>query len=290
MGLHRQHDRRLRLPVPGKVCSAGKHSGSGVRTGNTANELSQDVYRSYVGVDISDAALAKAAKRTKENNRTDKNSFIVSDFLGYHPKQAFDIILFRESLYHVPYGQVLELLAKYSKHLKSTGVFIVRLYLGDTRTGKIKFRVKRKLELIKSNFAIVEERQYDTPGTPMVLSFGLGNKAEGPKLEDTTGNCHKGAHIENQHLRFGLRRHRFCWMSCSRRSRGYRRRSPVHAKVDLINAGNSPIIEADIEEIICSAVRSGRSCVERCARTRPSRRQPLIRLRRHAYQVDEALT
>jgi GDP-mannose 6-dehydrogenase len=33
---------------------------------------------------------------------------------------------------------------------------------------------------------------------------------------------------------------------------------PVQAKVDLINAGKSPIIEAEIEQIICSAVRSGR--------------------------------
>ena len=51
-----------------------------------------------------------------------------SDFLGYKPTQEFDIILFRESLYHVPYGQVLKILDKYSKYLKKTGVFIVRLY------------------------------------------------------------------------------------------------------------------------------------------------------------------
>lgn len=33
---------------------------------------------------------------------------------------------------------------------------------------------------------------------------------------------------------------------------------PVHTKVQLINAGKSPIIEADIEEIIAEAVKSGR--------------------------------
>ena len=73
-------------------------------------------------------------------------------------------------MYHVPYGQVLGLLDKYSKHLKSSGVFIVRLYLGD-RTGKIKFRVKRKIDLIKRKFAIVEECQYDEPGIPTILVF-----------------------------------------------------------------------------------------------------------------------
>jgi hypothetical protein len=115
--------------------------------------------------------VAKAEKRTKECDRTDKNSFVVSDFLGYNPTQAFDIILFRESMYHVPYGQVLPILQKYSKYLTGSGVFIVRLYLGDTQAGKLKFRVKRKIDLIKRNFEIVEESRHQEPGMPTVLVF-----------------------------------------------------------------------------------------------------------------------
>ena len=57
----------------------------GCGPGNTANELASDVYRSYVGVDISEAALAKAVRRSKENGRQGKNSFVVSDFLAYKP-------------------------------------------------------------------------------------------------------------------------------------------------------------------------------------------------------------
>jgi len=143
----------------------------GCGPGNTANELSADVYRSYVGVDISEAALAKAVKRTTENGRSEKNSFVCSDFLGYAPNKEFDIILFRESMYHIPYGQVLEILEKYSKSLKKSGVFVVRLFAGDHRPGKIKYRVQRKLDLIKREFDIVESRQYDTPGFPTVLVF-----------------------------------------------------------------------------------------------------------------------
>jgi SAM-dependent methyltransferase len=143
----------------------------GCGPGNTANELNASVYQSYVGIDISEAALAKAAKRTSENGRADKNSFVCSDFLGYKPTQEFDVILFRESLYHVPYGQVLKILEKYSKHLKKTGVFIVRLYLGDNRPGKIKFRVKRKIDLIKRKFEVLESPQYDTKGLPTVVVF-----------------------------------------------------------------------------------------------------------------------
>ncbi len=38
----------------------------GCGPGNTANELAANVYQSYVGVDISEAALEKAAKRSRE--------------------------------------------------------------------------------------------------------------------------------------------------------------------------------------------------------------------------------
>ncbi len=154
-----------------KYAQGGDVLDLGCGPGNTANELAANVYRSYVGVDISEAALAKAVKRTAENGRADKNSFVCSDFLGYTPTKEFDIILFRESMYHIPHGQVLEILEKYSKSLKKSGVFIVRLYSGDHRPGKIKRRVTRKLDLIKREFDVVEMRQYDTPGLPTVLVF-----------------------------------------------------------------------------------------------------------------------
>jgi len=143
----------------------------GCGPGNTANELAEASYRKYVGVDISEAALAKAVKRTKENGREGKNSFAESDFLGYKPAQNFDVILFRESLYHVPFGQVKPILDKFSKNLKDGGVFVVRLYVGDACPGKIKWRVKRKLDLIKREFDVLEARQFETSGYPTVLVF-----------------------------------------------------------------------------------------------------------------------
>jgi SAM-dependent methyltransferase len=143
----------------------------GCGPGNTANEVASDAYRSYVGVDISDVALAKAVKRTKENGRENKNSFAQGDFLGYTPTQEFDVILFRESLYHVPFGQVLTILDKYAKYLKKSGVFIVRLYSGDIKTGKKKWRVTRKIDLIKREFDVVESAEYNTYGLPTVQVF-----------------------------------------------------------------------------------------------------------------------
>jgi len=143
----------------------------GCGPGNTANELNSDAYRNYVGVDISEVALAKAVKRTEENGRSTKNSFVRSDFLAYAPGRDFDIILFRESMYHIPYGQVMPILNKFSQNLKSDGVFIVRLYAGDHRPGVIKKRVAAKLDLIKREFDIVESRQFDLPALPNVVVF-----------------------------------------------------------------------------------------------------------------------
>src|SRR5258708_32622709 len=98
-----------------KYAQGGDILDLGCGPGNTANELSSDAYRSYIGVDISEAALANVVKRTAENGRSVQNSSVCSDFLGYRPTKEFDIILFRESMYHIPYGQVLEILEKYSK-------------------------------------------------------------------------------------------------------------------------------------------------------------------------------
>jgi SAM-dependent methyltransferase len=158
-------------PYLEKYARGGDILDLGCGPGNTANELAATAYRSYVGVDISEAALAKAARRTKESGRADKNSFVVSDFLGYKPTREFDIILFRESMYHVPFGQVKAVLDKYSKNLKSGGVFIVRLYAGDARPGNIKRRVTAKLDLIKREFDTVESCHFDTTGLPVVLVF-----------------------------------------------------------------------------------------------------------------------
>jgi SAM-dependent methyltransferase len=154
-----------------KYAQGGDILDLGCGPGNTANELDAGIYRKYIGIDISAAALAKAEKRTKDTGRTEKNSFAVSDFLGYKPAQHFEIILFRESLYHVPYGQVKEILDKYSQFLTTTGAFVVRLYATDISTGEIKSRVTHKLDLLNREFDVVEWNEYETPGKPTVVVF-----------------------------------------------------------------------------------------------------------------------
>jgi SAM-dependent methyltransferase len=141
----------------------------GCGPGNTANELAANKYTTYIGVDISEAALAKATKRTEENGRTGKNSFVCSDFLSYEPTQQFDVILFRESMYHVPLGKVKPILDHFSKHLRDEGVFIVRMNITDGK-GSQKHRLAAAVDIMESEFDVVEKSQYGESG-PTVIIF-----------------------------------------------------------------------------------------------------------------------
>lgn len=144
------------------------HKGSildlGCGPGNTANELATTAYQLYVGVDISEAALLKARRRTEENGRAEKNVFVKDDFLNYMPTQQFDLILFRESMYHVPVGKVKTILDRYAKYLRDEGVFVVRLHGGVT-----KHRPKAMLSIIEGVFEIIEKSQYPDDATVLVF-------------------------------------------------------------------------------------------------------------------------
>jgi SAM-dependent methyltransferase len=149
----------------------------GCGSGNTANELAATAYHSYVGVDISEAALAKAAKRTVENGRAGKNSFVCSDFLGYRPTQKFDVILFRESMYHVPLGRVKPILNHFSRYLKDNGVFIVRMNITDGK-GSHKHRLAAMVDIIVAEFDVVEKNQYGESGPTVIVFRPKGSAAE----------------------------------------------------------------------------------------------------------------
>jgi SAM-dependent methyltransferase len=141
----------------------------GCGPGNTANELPAYAYTNYVGIDISEAALVKARKRTEANGRTGKNTFACSDFLAYRPTQLFDVILFRESMYHVPLKKVKSTLDYFSPYLKNGGVFIVRMNITDGKGG-LKSRLRSAVVIMQREFDVVENVQYGENG-PTVLVF-----------------------------------------------------------------------------------------------------------------------
>jgi SAM-dependent methyltransferase len=138
----------------------------GCGPGNTANELAATAYWTYLGVDIADSALSKARRRTEESGRADKNTFVQGDFLNYVPTRQFDVILFRESMYHVPLGKVKAILDRYSKYLRDGGVFIVRMY--TSQNGKSKHRPKAMIGVIETEFDVVEKAEYEERGATVI--------------------------------------------------------------------------------------------------------------------------
>jgi SAM-dependent methyltransferase len=141
----------------------------GCGSGNTANELTASAYETYLGVDISEAALDKARRRSRDGGRQSKNRFVCGDFLGYVPTGKFDVILFRESMYHVPLTRVKPVLDRYSKHLTKDGVFIVRLFAASRESAKSKYRPMAMLRIMEEEFHVVEKRQYADVGSPTVI-------------------------------------------------------------------------------------------------------------------------
>ena len=145
----------------------GKILDIGCGSGNTCTELVDSAYSSYLGVDISEEALAKASERSEEVGRSAKHRFVQSDFLNFDTSEKFDVILFRESMYHVPLEKIKSLLDKYSAYLADDGVFIVRLFI--MRNGKVKFRPKKMIDIIADNFPVIEKNQYGNAGAVVIV-------------------------------------------------------------------------------------------------------------------------
>ena len=153
-------------PYLEKYARKGNILDLGCGPGNTANELNAAMYTMYVGIDVSEAALIKARRRSRDNGRADKNEFAQGDFLKYVPNQQFDVILFRESMYHVPLGKVKAVLGRYAEYLRPGGVFIVRM---NTTGGKLG-RPKAMADIMEAEFDVLEKRRFGESG-PTVLVF-----------------------------------------------------------------------------------------------------------------------
>jgi SAM-dependent methyltransferase len=131
----------------------------GCGAGNTATELAFNSYSNYVGVDISETCLSKARRRSKECGRGEKNRFACGDFLSFVPAQQFDVILFRESMYHIPIGKIPSTIRHYASYLKDGGVFIVRMATCKSDGTPIP-RPTAMISTIKMEFDIVEDCVY----------------------------------------------------------------------------------------------------------------------------------
>jgi len=151
-----------------KHASNGSILDLGCGTGNTATELAANAYQTYVGVDISETCLSKAMTRSQKTGRAAKNQFVQSDFLNYVPTQKFDVILFRESMYHVPPGKIPSTLAHYADYLREGGVFVVRMATRGP-DGKVKSRPTTMIDIIKAECDVLENCTYADGATVLVF-------------------------------------------------------------------------------------------------------------------------
>jgi len=99
--------------------------------------------------------------------RQTKNSFECGDFLTYVPPVSTSNSLPRV---HVPrsFGKVKSTLDRFSANLKDGGVFVVRLFAssGNSLDAKDKHRPAAMLNIMETEFDVLEKRRYESPGTP----------------------------------------------------------------------------------------------------------------------------
>jgi hypothetical protein len=101
--------------------------------------------------------------------------------LSYVPPGKFDVILFREAMYHVPLGKVKKTLDRFSPYLTESGVFIVRLYV--LKNGKPKQRPSAMISIMEKEFDVVEKSVYQESGSTVIVfrPKGRSHSANGRK-------------------------------------------------------------------------------------------------------------
>ncbi len=113
---------RARHAVIGMYCQTHKPAGAildiGCGEGTLFDFLNNVQKSTYLGIDISSEAIAKAQKKRS-------GSFVIGDALEFRAKKKYDVIVFNEVLYYLDEMAVFE---KYRHFLKRGGIVIVSLY------------------------------------------------------------------------------------------------------------------------------------------------------------------
>lgn len=95
----------------------------------------------YLGIDISDVAIAQCAARASKNA-----ALIQCNAENYVPEGTFDVIVFNESLYH--FRDALGAVARYQRYLNPGGLIVVSMFVGPRPDGILR-RLKQALLLVE---------------------------------------------------------------------------------------------------------------------------------------------
>jgi SAM-dependent methyltransferase len=134
------------VKVVEKYANRGRILDMGCGPGILASLLNPGSFEYYRGVDASSEAIALARKRAGE-----KVHFDIGDIQSYECEDSFDLIVFEESLYYVPFFRH-RLLKYYAKRLRLKGLFIVTVADPARFAGMIR--------MIRRNFQVLEDRYF----------------------------------------------------------------------------------------------------------------------------------
>lgn len=114
----------------------------GCGEGILQSTLPPHLYSDYLGIDISQVAIQKAAYL-----QNPVVHYCYADMEKFVPPQSFDIIIFSETLYYAT--NPLGLMQQYMEYLRPEGIMIVSVFENP--------RNKKAMSLINSSFPYTEE-------------------------------------------------------------------------------------------------------------------------------------
>ena len=119
----------------------------GCGTAAITHALKPDCFNSFLGVDLSKEAIARA-----NLGSSDKIRFEHGDMLRFKTDQKFNVILFSESLYYLKPWQRQPMLRRSTSMLRSRGHIIVTISQPSRFAGV--------LQMIRRDFSIIEDRTF----------------------------------------------------------------------------------------------------------------------------------
>lgn len=130
-----------------EFCAGGDILALGCGVAAVAGTLKPSWFKSFHGVDFSDAAIALA--RRKENT---KITFATGDMLNYKFTKQYQVILLAESIFYIPRRQLKTQLKHYQTGLARGGAIVVTI--ANPR------RYEWIVQMIRSEFEVVEDGKF----------------------------------------------------------------------------------------------------------------------------------
>jgi predicted TPR repeat methyltransferase len=130
----------------------------GCGTGSIAGALNPDSFESFLGIDLSAEAIARASKQSNH-----KIHFEVGDMLQFASARKFSVILLSESLYYINAWRRKGLVLRAAQMLAPGGYIVVTVAQPQ--------RFSRMLQMLRENFQVLEDRRFcDSTRHLMVLA------------------------------------------------------------------------------------------------------------------------